>query len=29
MLVAQAEVENLTILTADPEIARYPVRVER
>jgi PIN domain nuclease of toxin-antitoxin system len=29
MLVAQAQVENLTILTADPEIARYPVRVER
>jgi PIN domain nuclease of toxin-antitoxin system len=29
MLVAQAQVENLTILSADPEIARYPVRVER
>ena len=29
MLVAQAQVENLTILTADSEIARYPVRVER
>jgi PIN domain nuclease of toxin-antitoxin system len=29
MLVAQAQVENLTILTADSEIARYPIRVER
>lgn len=29
MLVAQAQVENLTILTVDPEIARYPVRVQR
>jgi PIN domain nuclease of toxin-antitoxin system len=29
ILVAQAQIENLTILTADPEIARYPVRVER
>src|SRR5579864_6284606 len=25
MLVSQAQVENLTILTADSEIARYPV----
>ena len=29
MLIAQAQVENLTILTADPEIARYPVKFER
>jgi len=28
MLVAQAQVEDLTILTVDSEIARYPVRVE-
>ena len=29
MLVAQPQVEDLTILSADSEIARYPVRVER
>jgi PIN domain nuclease of toxin-antitoxin system len=28
MLIAQAQVEDLTILTADTEIARYPVRTE-
>jgi len=28
MLVAQAQVEDLTILTVDSEIVRYPVRVE-
>lgn len=27
ILVAQAQLENLTILTADPRIARYPVKV--
>ncbi len=27
MLVAQAQVEGLPILTADPQIARYPVEV--
>ena len=27
ILVAQAQLENLAILTADPRIARYPVKV--
>ncbi len=27
ILVAQAQLENLAILTADPQIARYPVKV--
>jgi PIN domain nuclease of toxin-antitoxin system len=27
LLVAQSEMESLPILTADPEIARYPVAV--
>ncbi len=27
LLIAQAQVENLPLITADPEIARYPVQV--
>lgn len=27
MLIAQAQLENLSILTADPQIVRYPVEV--
>jgi len=27
MLIAQAQTEDLPILTADPQIARYPVKV--
>ncbi len=27
MLVAQAQVENLTLLTHDPAVAQYPVTV--
>jgi PIN domain nuclease of toxin-antitoxin system len=27
MLIAQAQVERVTILTGDAQIARYPIRV--
>ncbi|MEW6425256.1 MAG: type II toxin-antitoxin system VapC family toxin [Bacillota bacterium] len=27
LLIAQAQTEDLPILTADPQIARYPVKV--
>ena len=27
ILIAQAQVENLPLITSDPEIARYPVQV--
>jgi len=27
MLVAQAQLENLPLLTNDPQIARYPVEI--